>query len=173
MHTAEPALAAQPPRPWYREPLMWLVVTIPALTVVAGLTTVIIAHRTKDAVVADDYRKDGLAINRDPSRDIEAARLGVGAQLTLAGGMLVVSLEATGAARPARVVVLLSHATRAELDRMVTLEPIGAGRYGATFGALPAGHWYVEVSPQSRSWRLTGEFVDQPGTLTMRPRRSP
>jgi hypothetical protein len=55
----------------------------------------------------------------------------------------------------------------------VTLEPLGAGRYGATLGALPAGHWYVEVSPQSRSWRLTGEFVDRPGTLLMRPRRAP
>jgi hypothetical protein len=60
-------------RPWYAEPMLWLVVTIPALAVVAGLSTVVIAHLRSDTVVADDYRKEGIAINRDPTRDLASS----------------------------------------------------------------------------------------------------
>ena len=32
-------------RPWYREPMMWLVIALPASSVVAGLTTLMLALR--------------------------------------------------------------------------------------------------------------------------------
>lgn len=38
---------------WYQEPLMWLVVAIPALTVVAGFTTLWLATAYPDPVVAE------------------------------------------------------------------------------------------------------------------------
>jgi hypothetical protein len=66
--------------------------------------------------------------------------------------------------------VLLSHATRAEQDRLLTLRGSGDGRYSAPLAALAAGHWYLEVTPADRAWRLTAEFVDRPGTLRLRPR---
>jgi len=34
-------------RPWYREPMLWLVIGIPLATVVAGITTVVIAYSGK------------------------------------------------------------------------------------------------------------------------------
>ncbi len=157
------------PRPWYREPMVWLVITIPSLTVVGGLTTVVIAHLRSDAIVADTYRKEGLAISHDPTRDRAAQRLGVSATVALEGGTLSVRLDPGPAPRPGRLVVLLSHATRAELDRLVTLRAGADGTYAAALGALPPGHWYLEISPAERTWRLTGEFVDRLGTLTLRP----
>jgi len=154
-------------RPWYREPMMWLVTTIPALTVVAGLSTVVIAHRTSDTVVADEYRKEGLAIYRDPTRDRAAAQLGVRAELRVVDDRLVVRLAPPVA--PASLVVLLSHATRADLDRLVTLPRLADGSYAAPIAPLAAGHWHLEVSPADRAWRLTGEFVDAPGALALAP----
>jgi uncharacterized protein len=168
-----PADDASHARPWYREPMLWLVIAIPALTVVGGLTTVVIAHLKSDAIVADEYRKEGLAINHDPARDLAAQRLGVSATLTLAAGTLAVRLEPGSAAPPAELVVLLSHATRADQDRLVTLRAGADGSYGAPLPPLAAGHWYVEVSPADRAWRLTGEFGDLPATLALRPRTTP
>jgi len=156
-------------RPWYREPMVWLVILLPAAAVAAALASVVTAFVTRDAVVADEYRKEGLAINRDPTRDLAAQRAGVSAAITLEGGMLNVRLAPGRAPAPRELVVIFSHATRAEQDRLVTLGAGANGAYAAPLPALAAGHWYVEVSPGDRSWRLAGEFVDTPGTLTLRP----
>jgi hypothetical protein len=84
-----------------------------------------------------------------------------------------VRLAPGGAPPPARLVVLFSHATRAAEDRLLTLAADPAGTYRAPLAPLARGHWYLEVSPADRAWRLTGEFVDQPGTLALRPRPVP
>lgn len=53
-----------PPAPWWRYPLMWLVVGGPAAVIVAGVVTVVIAVRQPDPVVAPDYYRRGIEINR-------------------------------------------------------------------------------------------------------------
>lgn len=52
------------PAPWWRFPLVWMVIAGPALVVVAGIATVWIAVRTPDPVVADDYYRRGIEINK-------------------------------------------------------------------------------------------------------------
>jgi hypothetical protein len=149
--------------------MVWLVILLPAAAVAAALASVVTAFVTRDAVVADEYRKEGLAINRDPTRDLAAQRLGVGAALVLEGGTLSVRLAPGAASAPAGLVVTFSHATRAEHDRRLTLSAGADGIYAAPLPALPPGHWYVEVSPADRAWRLSGEFAGTLGTLTLRP----
>lgn len=160
-------------RRWHREPLVWLVIAIPLLTVFAGLTTVVVANRQADSVVVDDFRKDGLAINQDPRRDDAARRLGVAAELTAVDTALHVVLAPGAAERPAKLVVLLSHATRAELDRLLTLERGADGEYRAVVPSLPAGHWHVEITPADREWRLTGEFRERATALALRAAPAP
>jgi hypothetical protein len=156
-------------RPWYREPLVWLVAAIPAITVFAGLTTVVIAGYGADPVVRDDFRKEGIAINRDPGRDHAAARLGVTARVSDADGTLRVQLVLPETEAPRALVAILSHATRAEYDRMLTLSRGADGAYSARLPTLDRGHWYLELSPPNRDWRLTGEFVDRAPALDLRP----
>ena len=50
--------------PWWRHPLMWLVVGGPALVVVAGLATAWIAWSDPDPIVEPDYYRKGMEINR-------------------------------------------------------------------------------------------------------------
>jgi hypothetical protein len=45
--------ADKPPVPWWREPMLWLVVGGPAVVVVAAITTGVIAWRGADPVVSD------------------------------------------------------------------------------------------------------------------------
>ncbi|HBS13532.1 MAG TPA: hypothetical protein DD977_01210, partial [Alcanivorax sp.] len=53
-----------PERPWYRHGLVWLVIALPAASVVGGLATLAIAITHADATVADHWYQDGKAINR-------------------------------------------------------------------------------------------------------------
>jgi len=41
--------------PWWKFPLVWMVLSGPALVVVAGIATAIIAHSNPDPVIAPDY----------------------------------------------------------------------------------------------------------------------
>lgn len=50
--------------PWWRHPIMWLVVGGPALVVVAGIATIWIAMRQPDPVIDPDYYRKGMEINR-------------------------------------------------------------------------------------------------------------
>ena len=59
----------QPVQPWYREPWPWLIMLGPAVVIVAGVITTVIAFKTSDGLVADDYYKQGLAMNKTLARD--------------------------------------------------------------------------------------------------------
>ena len=52
------------PQPWWRHGHVWLVISGPAVVVVAGFATLWLAVRTPDPVVAADYYRRGIEINR-------------------------------------------------------------------------------------------------------------
>ena len=53
------------PKPWYREPWPWILAAGPAIVVVAGLWTFVLAASTTDTLVTEDYYRKGLQINRE------------------------------------------------------------------------------------------------------------
>lgn len=48
-----PGLPTPLPEPWWREPMVWLVIGGPAIVVVAALTTAVVAWRGADPVVSE------------------------------------------------------------------------------------------------------------------------
>jgi uncharacterized protein len=50
--------------PWWRFPLVWMVMAGPALVVVASFVTLWLALRTPDPVVESDYYRRGIEINK-------------------------------------------------------------------------------------------------------------
>ncbi len=60
-----PAGPSEAGQPWYRQPMMWLVVGGPAAVVVAGIVTAVIAVRGADPVL--DTRADRFA--EQPARE--------------------------------------------------------------------------------------------------------
>lgn len=50
--------------PWWSYPLVWMVFGGPAVVVVAGLTTLWIAVKMPDPVIAADYYRQGIEINK-------------------------------------------------------------------------------------------------------------
>ncbi len=55
---------AQPPQPWWRHGHVWLLIAGPATVIVAGIATLILAVRTSDPLVAQDYYRQGIEINK-------------------------------------------------------------------------------------------------------------
>jgi len=147
--------------PWYRQPLVWMLIMLPATVVVASFITLYLAIHSDDGLVEDDYYQRGKEINRVLDRDHAAQRYGLRAQVTLdvPGGRVAVQLDASKtatAATPEHLNLKLLHATRAGLDEDVTLVRIPDGRYQGMLPALAPGRWYLQLA--ASDWRLTGEL---------------
>lgn len=143
-------------RPWYREKLVWMLISLPASAVIAGIATIILATRTSDGLVADDYYKQGLAINQVIARDEEARRLGLSADIRVVEGQMSVSLNAPdGMPLPDRLVLTLVHPTRSGEDHEILLTRQTAA-YVGELPATSAGRWQLRLEDESREWRMNG-----------------
>jgi hypothetical protein len=139
--------------PWYKERWTWIVMAPPAAAVLAGLATWWIAASGADSLVADDYYKQGLAINKVIAREERARALGLRAELELGQGRIRVRLE--GAA-PEALFVRLAHRTRAGYDQRLRLARAGEF-YEAELGPLAPGGWRVLIEDPRSSWRIVRE----------------
>lgn len=142
-------------KPWYREPWPWLLMSGPAIAVVAGVTTAIVAFRGADGLVADDYYRQGLAVNRDIARDQAARDLGIAGEVHLLPGLVRVTLRST-ARLPDRVTLRFVHPTRASEDRVVHPARTPGGAWEAPLPGLPAGRWRAIV--ETAQWRVAAQF---------------
>jgi len=157
------------PKPWYREPWPWFLISLPATAVIAGLTTVWIAATSADGLVVGDYYKAGLAINQTLARDDAARALALSATLQRDDGDLALTLTGRLQAWPDQLSLTLAHPTRQGLDQILVLSHAGGGRYRASLPALPAGKWHAQLADSASAWRLSGVLYtpfSQPVTLT-------
>jgi uncharacterized protein len=138
-------------QPWYRQPWPWLLMAGPATVIVAGIVTTVIAFTGADGVVADDYYKRGLAINRTLAREARAAELGIAAEVRLLPGRVVADVTAR-TALPERIQLTLAHPTRAGEDRVVFLARAAGGGYEAPLGPMAAGRWRVILETPEWRW---------------------
>jgi hypothetical protein len=49
---------------WWRHPLLWMVIGGPAVVVAASFVTFWLAWRSPDALVSEDYYREGVEINK-------------------------------------------------------------------------------------------------------------
>ncbi|HZX29861.1 MAG TPA: FixH family protein [Rhodocyclaceae bacterium] len=147
-------------RPWYKEPWPWILMTGPLVVVVAGFVTAWLAVRSNDGLVADDYYKQGLAINQQLQRDQKAGDLGLEANVMRAGTQMRVMLAAgAGQAKwPERLVLRITHPTRAGMDHTVNLAAEGPGMFSGKLETEISGRRHVVLEDPSGQWRLQGDW---------------
>jgi hypothetical protein len=144
---------------WYREPWPWLLISGPAAVLLAGAVTTWIAFASADGLVAEDYYRQGMAINKVLAREAAAQRLGISAQVEIAEGTIRVRLQGE---RPEALFVHLAHATREGHDQRLRLAPAGEGVYAAELAPLAAGRWRIIVEDPRATWREVRSVVKQP-----------
>ncbi|MDW8468063.1 MAG: FixH family protein [Burkholderiales bacterium] len=140
--------------PWYREPWPWALMAAPAAAVLGGAVTIWLAFATADGLVADDYYRRGLAINRVLAREEAARRLGVRAEVERAGGRLRVRLAGDA---PEALFAHLAHATRAGYDARLRLARTAEGVYEAPLADLAPGRWRLVLEDPQGRWRIAIE----------------
>ena len=160
--TSRPAI-----NPWYREPWPWLLMAGPAAVLVAGAITTWIAFSTSDGLVAEDYYRQGLGINRSLARADAARNAGVVAHLEFAGDRSRIAVTLEGPFAPQTLELRFAHATRAGLDRHLRLARTGERRYEAAFQPLAQGHWRLSVDDPGRSWSIAGDWDGRTDAATL------
>lgn len=146
-------------KPWYREPWPWILMAGPAIVVVAGIFTAWLAFSHNDGVVAEDYYKQGLAVNEVLERDQHALALGLRADLMRSGIQLRVLLNGNDRYHPSKQLKLkILHPTRAGEDQIIDLSADGQGLYSGKLSKEIVGRWNVALEDASGDWRLYGSW---------------
>lgn len=152
------------PKPWFREPWPWILMSGPAIVVVAGLFTAALAVSSFDGLVADDYYRQGLGINRDIAREEKARALGVIAAVEFNDGRSEVRVVlsppwAAGASLRMRLV----HPTRPGEDQSINLVATTPGVYEGLVAPLRDGLWRIAVEDAAQAWRVAGVWSTDDG----------
>ena len=151
-------ISAEHAHPWYREPWPWLLMAGPALVVVASMVTVWLAVISNDGLVADDYYKQGLAVNQTLTRDAAAKALGYRARVSIEAASGMVSVDLDGITQPETLVLRIVHPTRPGLDVVLQLKRSGGGVYNSPLPPLARGRWHLILENRERGWRLAGDL---------------
>lgn len=151
-------------KPWYREPWPWILMSGPLAVVIAGGVTAYLAVVHEDALVADNYYKEGLAINRTLDQDQAAQRGGYQAQLMFSADGRNVRVHLVGKDQAVGVLTLrMAHSTRADLDVVVPLTALQAGWYEGKMQLPASPRWNLQLQDARGAWRLTGSWRPSEG----------
>lgn len=151
-------------QPWYRQFWPWFLIAIPAISIVAGVTMIIVSLSGADQMVIDDYYKEGLAINENLALDVYASERGLAATIRFdleTGEVFVESLQGDYD-WPELLQLRLLHPMAQELDQTVALTRSYSG-YRGDLRSSPRHRFYLRLSPVESGqdaglWRLNGEI---------------
>jgi hypothetical protein len=153
-------------KPWYKQFWPWFLIALPLSSVIAGVTTVIIAANTTDSMVVDDYYKDGLAINESLAKKNKAKDMGIEAELVFSENKLLVKVTSKEAIKDS-LFLNFQHATLSEKDFRLALKKDAKGNYYSELEASVDGSWFISLFPYQESWELEKK-VTLPSSLEIR-----
>ena len=169
--SSHPATDPQADKPWYRHFWVWVVILLPASSVVAGIATVIIAVNNAHERVADDWYKDGRGINKSLAEEKRADELGLTATLNNRDGRAMLFFANEDAVSAPSLKLALRHPTQSRRDQVLRLVREAPGRYSAPV-SLPTGRWVASLEPEPGDWRIRQRLdlqANSPTTLKAAP----
>lgn len=144
------------PDPWYKQGWPWFLIALPATAVVAGTITMVIAVRTWDGLVVDDYYKEGKAIVQTIGRTERARELGLKALVQVRSESVRIEVAAADIDNvPGVIRLTIAHPTQGGSDQELVLNGQG-GVFEGAVAPLSTGRWLFQIENESRSWRMNG-----------------
>ncbi len=145
-------------KPWFRQPWLWFLVAFPMASVIWCAVMITVALSTENAMVTDDYSKEGRGINMEIARDQVAKDLGLSAEMNFGEREITLSMDTnSGYADYPYLILNLFHPTLADRDRTIQFRPVGQGEYAANLNQPIEGRWYFDLRGPDNNWRLKGE----------------
>lgn len=157
-------------RPWHREPMVWLMLALPAAAVIAGLTTVAIAVRASgDDAVPESVRRTAQMQVADLAADRQAAQrmLYAQVQVTRSTGAVQVAVRG-GTENDNRLELRFIHATDGALDATAVLVRSGDVWLGRTDAPLDRP-WALILTAAGGAWRLQGSLPIGQDSVSLEP----
>ena len=155
-------------------PLLWLVLAIPAATIVAGITTLVVSLRTGsiDAVI-DPVTRTAQVQDRELAADQQALVLGLHGSGSYQAdtGAIAVELagDYSGLDAGAGLQLAVLHPARGSLDHRVPLAAAGNGRWLGRV-QFDIGHdWNLQLGDAEGHWRLVGRITANEPEFELRP----
>ena len=130
----------------------------PATVVIAGAITMWISFSGADALVVDDYYKQGKAINQDLRRDRVAESKGLSLTLRFDAATGTLLGQVRGSDNTAALSLLLIHPTMPAKDLRLAAVPDGQGNFSIALPLLERARWQVQLEDAVRTWRLHGNW---------------
>ncbi|MDN3557332.1 FixH family protein [Halomonas maura] len=146
--------------PWYKQFWPWFLIGLLGSSVTFSLVYLALSIHYFDGTVAQDYYKEGLAINEQIAKQQHAQRLGLAATLRADPRTGDIVVDLAGERRPEQLTLKLIFPTESQRDRTLTLEHVHDGRYVTMIDEPLRYRWYLHLQPspgEAAEWRLTGE----------------
>jgi len=155
-----PAMQVPALIPWYKHRWPWILMSGPLIVVVAASFSGWLAFTRQDALVADDYYKQGMAINQDLRRETAAASLGLNLNMVYLPQSKALSgiLLSFGHPLAGRLKITLAHASDPRKDIVVEATPDATGHFEVPMGGFEPSQWKLTVENHDRQWRLNGDW---------------
>ncbi|MGM0767310.1 MAG: FixH family protein [Pseudomonadota bacterium] len=145
-------------KPWYRQPWLWFLIAFPLASITWCTIAITVAMNTENAMVTDDYAKEGRGINMQIARDQKAKDLGLQGEFAFSEREVRLSLTSSAEQADYPYLILnLFHPTIAEKDRTIQFTRTGENTYRATLNQEVSGRWYFDLRSPDNDWRLKGE----------------
>lgn len=143
--------------PW-REPMVWLVIALPAVAVIGGIVMVVVSSRAgnTDSVV-DDVQRTAQIQTTDLGPDERARQLGLGAVFRIAKQGVQVFPASGTFDRSQTLHLVLQHPNRGEDDLKVDLKPDEFG-WSAALEVSNEHDWRLQLTSANGDWRLRGRL---------------
>lgn len=149
--------------PWYKQFWPWVLIALPLISVVAGLSTVYIAVVNKDALVIEKWRKDGKAIHSVNTGLLAASGFGLSGTVKidkLTGEIFLTLLAQTIPAEgvrfhyPETLLLKIVHPTLSARDQYLSLSSTGSHAYRGQLDQLIEGKRSLYLSDVEESWQI-------------------
>lgn len=164
--------------PWHKQWLVWMLIAIPFSAVVMGVILIYLAVTTDDGLVADDYYKKGMTINRMLAKEEHAKQLAISASVEIDASSGFIRLRFDKGELmdyPTQIQAALKHATKEQNDVYVVLQKGMDDQYaGSVSGGVQQGVWYIEINnsieEDVEQWRLIRRVrLDEVTTVLLQP----
>ena len=146
-------------RPFWREPMVWLVAGLPFASIVASIILITVAVRTGGAdTVTDDVKRVAQIQTVDLGPDQRAAEGKLSVVLRVdEKGIEVIPVTGTFD-RTEKLQLSLLHPSQAEQDRQLALPPGGLGWRLDGIEVDPSHDWKLELASAQDRWRIKGRL---------------
>jgi hypothetical protein len=146
-----------------RNPVLALAWGLPAVAVVASVLSLLVAIRTPENELPEQYHWEGFQLDRDFSQAARATELKVHATLAGfgAGHRCELVLRMAGPA-PGSLELFVAHSTQPHLDQRVTFAREAGGTrqgdpvvlYAGLCAPAPDSHWRLELIDAKNGWAV-------------------